>query len=302
MFASRGSSAFRRAAVGVLVLATALTAIGCTTPPRSTGTTTAQPTRVILASTTSTKDSGLLDELVPAFQKAYPAYKLEVVAVGSGEALKLGETKDADVLLVHSKDAELKFVESGFGIARKQVMFNDFIVVGPKGDPAGVTGSKDTTEAFTRIAKAGEAGKAVFYARADKSGTSTKELKIWAAAGIVPTQTPNADAWYQETGSGMGDTLKIASEKGGYTLADRGTYLSMKDGLDLVILFEKDKGLANQYGVIVVKGAKNQAGGQAFADWILTPEVQKAIGEFGVAKYGEPLFTPNATTDTTTTP
>jgi tungstate transport system substrate-binding protein len=296
MFASRGSSVFRRTAVAVLAFAIAFTAVGCSTPAQPAQTTAAQPTRVIVASTTSTQDSGLLDFLVPLFQKAYPSYKLEVVAVGSGEAIKLGETKDADVLLVHSKDAELKFVEQGFGVARKQVMFNDFIVVGPASDPAGVKGSKDTTAAFTRIAKAGERGKAVFYARADKSGTSTKELKIWSAAGIVPTQTPNAENWYQETGSGMGDTLKIASEKGGYTLADRGTYLSMKDGLDLVILFEKDKGLANQYGVIVVKGAKNQAGGQAFADWILSPEVQAQIAQFGISKYGQPLFTPNATT------
>ncbi len=250
--------------------------------------------RVILASTTSTQDSGLFDVLIPAFEKAFPAYKVDVIAVGTGEALKLGETKDADVLLVHAKSDEEKFVAKGFGVERKDVMYNDFLIVGPKADPAGVKASADITAAITGIASAGKAGKATFVSRGDDSGTHKKELKLWKQAGVEPTPTPKADKWYLETGQGMGETLKVASEKGAYTLADRATYLSMKDTLDLVILKEKEKALLNQYGVIVVTGAKNQAGGKAFFDWILGAEGQKVIGDYGVEKYGEQLFVPNA--------
>ena len=249
---------------------------------------------VIMASTTSTQDSGLFDVLIPAFEKAFPQYKMKVIAVGTGEALRMGETKDADVLLVHAKADEVKFVDAGFGLERKDVMYNDFVLVGPAADPAGIKASNDTTAAMLAIQKAGVAAKASFVSRGDDSGTHKKELKTWGAAGVT-TPTVSADKWYLSSGQGMGETLKIANEKGSYTLVDRATYLTMKPSvLDLTILFEKDKGLLNQYGVIVVTDAKNQAGGQAFFDWILSAEGQKVVSEFGVEKFGQPLFVPNA--------
>jgi len=249
---------------------------------------------VILASTTSTQDSGLFDVLIPAFEKAFPQYKVKVIAVGTGEALKMGETKDADVLLVHAKADEVKFVDNGFGTERKDVMYNDFVLVGPASDRAGIKDSADTTAAMIAIQKAGAAGKTIFVSRGDDSGTNKKELKMWSAAEIA-TPTPSADAWYLSTGQGMGETLKVADEKAAYTLVDRATYLTMKDAIPgLGILYEKDKGLLNQYGVIVVKDAKNQAGGQAFADWITSAAGQKVAGEFGVDEFGQQLFVPNA--------
>ena len=221
--------------------------------------------------------------------------------MGTGEALKLGETKDADVLLVHAKADEEKFVANGYGKERKDVMYNDFMIVGPAADPAGVKSSADTTAAMLAIEKTGDAGKAVFVSRGDDSGTHKKELKLWAQAGVEPTPTPEADKWYLSTGQGMGETLKIASEKAGYTLTDRATFLTMKDSLDLEILMgaptvaeNTQKALLNQYGTIVVTDAKNEAGGQAFFDWILTPEAQAVIGEFGVEEFGQQLFVPNA--------
>jgi tungstate transport system substrate-binding protein len=282
----------RRGRLATLALAAILvfSLSGCGQPAQKTeAEKPASTTEVILASTTSTQDSGLFDVLVPAFEKANPAYKLKVIAVGTGEALKLGETKDADVLLVHAKTDEEKFVEKGFGIKRSDVMYNDFLIVGPAADPSGVKAAKDTTAAMVAIS----GGKAPFVSRGDDSGTNKKELKLWKTSGIA-TPTPEAQKWYLSTGQGMGDTLKIASEKGGYTLTDRATFLSMKDALDLAIVREGDKGLLNQYGVIVVTGAKNQAGGQAFYDWILSADAQKVVGEFGVDKYGQQLFVPNA--------
>lgn len=276
------------------MLVFALTGCSSPVPPATSSADGAAPTELVLASTTSTQDSGLFDELIPAFEKAKPGYKVKVVAVGTGEALKLGETKDADVLLVHAKADEEKFISAGFGKERKDVMYNDFVIVGPTTDPAGVKGSADTTAAVLAIQKAGAAGKATFVSRGDDSGTHKKELKLWGAAKIT-TPTPSADKWYLSTGQGMGETLKVTAEKGGYTLVDRATYLSMKESLpQLTIIAEKDKGLLNQYGVIVVTGAKNEAAGQAFFDWVLSPEGQKVIGEYGVAKYGQPLFVPNA--------
>jgi tungstate transport system substrate-binding protein len=268
--------------------------IGCSQPAQKPASPAAEkPTEVILASTTSTQDSGLFDVLIPAFEKANPLYKIKVVAVGTGEALKLGETKDADVLLVHAKADEEKLVAAGFGIERRDVMYNDFVIVGPASDPAGIKASADTTAAMKALKAAGEAGKAVFISRGDDSGTHKKELKLWAASGIA-TPTPGTDKWYESTGQGMGETLKIASEKGAYTLADRATYLSMKDTIELAVDREGDKGLLNQYGVIVVTDAKNQVGGQAFFDWVLSAEGQKVIGDYGVEKYGQQLFIPNA--------
>jgi tungstate transport system substrate-binding protein len=245
-----------------------------------------EPTKLVLASTTSTQDSGLFDVLIPAFEKAYPEYKVEVIAVGTGEALKLGENKDADVLLVHAKAKEEQFVKDGFGTERHDVMYNDFIVVGPAADPAGIKGMTSATEAFLKIKSSG----AIFVSRGDDSGTYTKEVSIWKASG---ESTPTATATYQLAGKGMGDVLKMANEEGAYTLADRATYLSLKDTLDLEILVEGDKALFNQYGVIPVTGATNAEGAQAFMDWILSPDGQKVINEYGVDTYGEALFIGN---------
>jgi tungstate transport system substrate-binding protein len=249
---------------------------------------------VVLASTTSTQDSGLFGVLIPAFEKDNPQYKMKVIAVGSGEALKLGQTKDADVLLVHSPAAEIKFIDAGYATTRTPVMHNDFVLVGPTSDPAGVKASKNTTEAMLAIQKAGIAGTTSFISRGDASGTNSKELTLWQKSGIT-TPTPATDKWYLSTGQGMGETLKVAEEKGAYTLADRGTWLSLASTLpSTTIVFEKDKALLNPYTVIVIPGSKNEAGGQAFADWIVSPAGQKVIGEFGVAKYGQQLFIPDA--------
>lgn len=291
MHRSKVAPRMRRAAAFALAAVLALSVVGCSQPADEGATPrpAVEKTELVLASTTSTQDSGLFDELIPAFESANPEFTVKVVAVGTGEALALGESKDADVLLVHAKSDEEKFVADGFGVERRDVMYNDFVVVGPESDPSGVKAAADMGAALKAIA----AGDAVFVSRGDDSGTHKKELKMWAAAGIA-TPTPDAQEWYLSSGQGMGETLKIASEKAGYALADRATYLSMKDALDLVIVREGDADLLNQYGVIVVSEAKNQAAGQAFADWVLSPAGQDVIAGYGVAKYGQPLFTPNA--------
>lgn len=285
--------ALRRTASAMLATTLALATVSCAGPKTTTGTGTTEPTSgsesLVLASTTSTQDSGLFDVLIPAFEKAFPRYKVKVIAVGTGEALKLGEQKDADVLLVHAKADEVRFVADGFGTERRDVMYNDFLIVGPPSDPAKVKGSEDVTAAVRAIEAAGKAGKTIFVSRGDDSGTHKKELKLWKAAGLSP-----AGGWYKDTGQGMGDTLKVASEKRGYTLTDRATYLSMKDALELALLMDGKKDLFNQYGVIPVAGAKNQAGAKAFADWITGAEGQTAIGAFGLEEYGQQLFVPNA--------
>lgn len=243
---------------------------------------------VILATTTSTQDSGLLDVLIPLFEQK-TGYRVKTVAVGTGQALAMGERGEADVLLVHAPEAEKKVVESGAAINRRLVMHNDFIIVGPKEDPAKIKGSRSTVEAFQKIAKA----KALFISRGDDSGTNKKELELWKAAQIEPK-----GSWYQESGTGMGQTLTIASEKGGYTLTDRATYLALKKNLSLVILLEGDKSLLNVYHVLQVNPEKfprvNAAGGKAFADFMVDPETQKVIASFGKDKFGEPLFFPDA--------
>jgi tungstate transport system substrate-binding protein len=242
-------------------------------------------TELILASTTSTQDSGLFEVLTPAFEAAYP-YTVKVIAVGSGEAIEMGRTGDADVLLVHSPAAEKTFMEEGFGVERKAVMYNDFIIVGPTDDPAGISGMTDAAEAFAAIAEA----EASFYSRGDDSGTNTKELAIWEKAGI----TPEGD-WYVITGQGMGDTLTITDQEGGYTLSDRATYLTKKDSLALEILAEGDTILFNQYHVITVKDAVNAQGAADFMAWITSDSVQQdLIAPFGVEEFGMPLFVPNA--------
>ncbi|MCE5202766.1 MAG: extracellular solute-binding protein [Actinomycetia bacterium] len=265
-----------------------LTACGSNTTEQS-ATTTETPVEtstIILASTTSTQDSGLFDVLIPAFEKAYPQYKVEVIAKGTGEALELGKNKDADVLLVHAKAKEEEFVGAGYGTKRTDVMYNDFIIVGPASDPAGIKGMTSAAEAFKKI----KAAEATFVSRGDDSGTHTKEMAIWKEAG---ESTPTA-SWYQSAGKGMGDVLTMASEQGAYTLADRATYLAMKDNLKLEILVEGDKSLFNQYGVIPVAGAANPEGAQAFADWIVSDEGQSVIASYGVDTYGQQLFIPNA--------
>jgi len=248
-----------------------------------------QQKNIILATTTSTQDSGLLDVLLPIFEKK-TGYFVKTIAVGSGQAMTMGQKGEADVLLVHSPDAEKKFVAEGYGINRRLVMHNDFIIVGPKTDPAGIKGSKSSVEAFKKIA----AANAVFMSRGDNSGTHSKEKSIWKAAGIKQ----EGQKWYQQTGLGMGQTLSVAAEKKTYTLADRGTYLALKKNLGLDILAQGDAVLLNIYHVIEVNPAKwpkvNAAGSKAFADFMVSKQVQKIIKTFGVDKFGSPLFFPDA--------
>lgn len=245
---------------------------------------------LILATTTSTQDSGLLDVLIPMFQDQ-TGYTVQTVAVGSGQAMEMGQQGNADVLLVHSPAAEKQFMADGWGRDRELIMHNDFVIVGPAEDPAKIKGLS-STDAFKAIAAAG----ATFAARADKSGTSTKELGIWKKAELDPaTEKP---AWYLETGQGMGPTLTIASEKGAYTLTDRATYLANKANLQLEILSEGDPGLLNVYHVMTVNPDKwpkvNYDGALAFMKFMTDPATQDVIGKFGVDKYGQQLFTPDA--------
>jgi tungstate transport system substrate-binding protein len=249
----------------------------------------AQQKNIILSTTTSTQDSGLLDVLIPIFEKK-TGYFVKTIAVGSGQAMAMGRKGEADVLLVHSPAAEKKFVAEGYGVNRRIVMHNDFVVVGPAEDPAKIKGTQAAAGAFKKIASAGS----LFLSRSDKSGTHSKEMLIWKAAGI----NPGGQKWYQQTGLGMGRTLNVASEKKGYTLSDRGTYLALKKNLGLVILTEGDAILLNVYHVIEVNPAKwpkvNAAGGRAFADFMVSKEVQGIIKTFGVEKFGSPLFFPDA--------
>jgi tungstate transport system substrate-binding protein len=244
---------------------------------------------VILATTTSTQDTGLLDDLLPIFEKQ-TGYFVKTIAVGSGQAMAMGERGEADVLLVHSPDAEKKFVDAGNGINRKLIMHNDFVIVGPAADPAKIKSAKTAKEAMKQIADSGS----LFLSRGDNSGTHAKEKNLWKAADI----NPEGQKWYQQTGLGMGQTLNVAAEKNGYTLTDRGTYLSLKKNLGLVILCEGDKGLLNIYHVIEVNPAKfpkvNAAGAKAFSDFMVSKKTQDEIGKFGVTKYGSPLFFPDA--------
>lgn len=249
---------------------------------------------LILATTTSTKDSGLLDVILPVFESAY-GYQVDVISVGSGEAMKMGENGEADVLLVHSPAAEKAFVEGGHADAdgRLDVMYNDFVVIGPKDDPAGVSANaaNDAVKAFQLI----QDSDSEFISRSDESGTHKKELTIWEKCGI----TPEGDG-YVKAGAGMGAVLEMANEKLAYTLSDRATWLNLGLDEDLMIVCEKDESgiLYNQYGVICVNPEKNEQinyeGAKAFQTWIVSDETQKLIGEYGMDTYGKPLFTPNA--------
>jgi tungstate transport system substrate-binding protein len=249
----------------------------------------AQQKNIILATTTSTQDSGLLDVLLPIFEKE-TGYFVKTIAVGSGQAMAMGQKGEADVLLVHSPAAEKKFVSEGYGIHRRLVMHNDFIIVGPPEDPGKIRGLNSGAEAFKKIASA----RVLFISRGDNSGTHAKEKAIWTAGGINPVK----EKWYQQTGLGMGDTLNVASEKRAYTLSDRGTYLALKRHLQLDILTEGDAILLNIYHVIEVNPAKwpkvNTAGAKAFADFMVSQETQGIIKTFGVDKFGSPLFFPDA--------
>jgi tungstate transport system substrate-binding protein len=249
----------------------------------------AQQKTVILATTTSTQDSGLLDVLIPMFEKQSGCF-VKTIAVGSGQAMAMGQKGEADVLLVHSPAAEKKFVADGYGLNRRLIMHNDYIIVGSSEDSAKIKGTKPTSEAFKKIASA----QALFLSRGDNSGTHAKEKDIWKASGL----NPEGQKWYQQTGLGMGQTLNVANEKKGYTLADRGTYLSLKKNLQLDILVEGDAILLNIYHVIEVNPAKwpkvNVAGGKAFADFMVAKETQDTIKTYGVEKFGSALFFPDA--------
>ncbi len=248
----------------------------------------AQDKFIVMSSTTSTEQSGLFAHLLPAFKKA-SGIDIRVVAQGTGQALDMGRRGDADVLFVHDQVAEEKFVAEGFGIERRPVMYNDFIVIGPKSDPAGLKGN-DVVEALKKLG----ASKAEFVSRGDKSGTHAAELRYWKAAGV--DGPVGKVAGYKECGCGMGPALNIASSTNAYVLADRGTWLSFKNRGELAILVEGDKRLFNQYGVIVVNPAKHphvkKDMAQAFADWVVSPAGQASIAEYKIG--GEQLFFPNA--------
>ena len=245
---------------------------------------------ITVSSTTSTTDSGLFTHLLPKFQAA-TGIEVRVVSQGTGQALDTGRRGDADVVFVHAKAQEEKFVAEGFGVERKPVMYNDFVLIGPRQDPAGIKGSKDIAEAL----KAVQAKAAPFVSRGDKSGTHSAELNLWKAAGIDIAAAKGP--WYREIGQGMGAALNTSSSMGAYVLSDRATWINFKNRGDLEIMVEGDKRLFNQYGIILVNPAKHAhvkaADGQAFINWVLSPDGQKAIADYKIN--GEQLFVPNAT-------
>jgi tungstate transport system substrate-binding protein len=280
----------RKVAIAVAVLAVAcaaLIAAGCGG---------GKPTQVVLSTTTSTQDSGLLNYLLPVFEKKFN-HTVKTIAVGSGEAIKMGQRGDADVVLAHDHAAEEKSVTQGYLLERVKVMYNDFIILGPRSDPAGVKGDKSGVGAFRKIAAAAAAGKATFASRADGSGTNTAELGIWRQAGV----DPSGKSWYIATGQGMGETLTIADEKQAYCLADRATYIS-RQGNRLVVLSEGDPVLFNQYGVEVVNPQKhpnlklNVKGAGDFVQFLTSREGQRLIGEYELK--GVVLFHPDAAGET----
>jgi tungstate transport system substrate-binding protein len=268
------------------------TAAAATTVPATTpALTTPKPANpdIILATTTSTQDSGLLTVLIPVFEQK-TGYKIKTIAVGSGAAMTMGERGEADVLLVHAPDSEVKFMQAAHGVDRKLVMHNDFIITGPPGDPAGIKGMTSAVEALKKIASSGR----IFVSRGDNSGTDQLEKKLWKSTPI----TPKGQSWYQETGQGMGATLTITSEKEAYTITDRATYLASQKNLRLDVLVQGDPVLLNIYHVIQVNPNKsdkiNAAGAKAFAEFMVARDTQDMISKFGVDKYGAPLFFPDA--------
>jgi tungstate transport system substrate-binding protein len=249
----------------------------------------AEPRFIMLASTTSTANSGLFDKILPIFKKK-SGIEVRVVAVGTGQALRIAENGDADVLFVHHKPSELLFIKKGFGVKRFDVMYNDFIIVGPKSDPAKINNIKRVTDAFVLIASS----RSNFVSRGDESGTHKREQVLWQAALIDPTK--DNGAWYREIGAGMGVALNTASAMGAYTLSDRGTWLSYRNKASLEILFERDQNLLNPYGVILVNPKKFQhiraKDGQLFINWLISDEGQNAIDDYRIE--GQQLFFSNA--------
>jgi len=272
------------------VLVLALTACGSSSNETAAAQSKVQPNQLIVATTTSLNDSGLLDDvIIPAYNGLYPNVTVKVVAVGSGEAMAMGAKGEADVLLVHSPADEEQFMADGNGTLRLPFAYNYFVIVGPKNDPAGVAKAKDAAAAFTAIADS----QSTFVSRGDESGTNKKELKIWDSAGI----TPQGD-WYISTGQGMGETLRITSEKQGYTLTDLGTFLSQEDTLDLKVLSKETEDLKNIYNVIIVNQNKfptvNAASAEQMAQLLVSKAAQAEIEKYGKDKYGQPLFYPFA--------
>ncbi|RJX21404.1 MAG: tungsten ABC transporter substrate-binding protein [Desulforudis sp.] len=275
----------------VLVLLVLIVAAGCgqggtLTSGGQDGTSQEPPQELKLATTTSTYDSGLLDEILPVFEEKYN-YRVSVLSMGTGAALEVGKRGDADVLLVHAKDKERQLVQEGFFVDRQDVMYNDFVVVGPTDDPVGIKGSADAAAAFQQVAEK----EAVFVSRGDDSGTHSKEKSIWKKAGTNPQGN-----WYQSVGQGMGDVLRMTSEQQGYTLTDRGTYIALRDKLNLVVLVEGDQALFNQYGIMVPNPEKNPHinydGATALIQFFVSDEGQQLIA--GFKQHGEQLFYPNA--------
>ncbi len=244
--------------------------------------------RLKVSSTTSTDNTGLFQALNPPFEERF-ACRVDVIAVGTGKALKIGEMGDSDVVFVHSRPAEDTFVAAGHGVNRRDVMYNDFIIIGPAKDPAGIRGTEDAKKALAALAKTGS----LFISRGDDSGTHKKEKSLWKKAGLEPK-----GRWYSEAGQGMGAVIQIANEKLAYTLADRGTYLAYKNKVSLEILCEGDPDLFNPYGIMAVNPAKhpqvNYVLAMAYIGWVTSPEGQKVIREFGKEKFGQPLFIPVA--------
>ncbi|MCU0883446.1 MAG: extracellular solute-binding protein [Beijerinckiaceae bacterium] len=279
------------AGFGLALTSSVLAQATLTAPPPAQGAAPAAQTRFItVSSTTSTTDSGLFNHLLPAF-KARTGIEVRVVSQGTGQALDTGRRGDADVVFVHARAQEVKFVEDGFGVERKPVMYNDFVLIGPKSDPAGIKGSKDIAAALKAI----QAKAAPFVSRGDKSGTHAAELNLWKVAGVEIEQAKGP--WYREIGQGMGAALNTSGAMGAYVLSDRATWINFRNRGDLEIVVEGDRRLFNQYGVILVNPARHahvkKADGQAFIDWLLGPEGQKAIADYKIN--GAQLFFPNAT-------
>ncbi len=244
-----------------------------------------QPQRIILAATHTVEDSGLLEVIIAAFDSAHPQYSLQATVTATGQALELGRQGDVDVLLVHSPEDERSFMEEGSGISRREVMESDFVLAGPVADPASVNHTPDIGDAFRRLAT----GVAPFVSRGDESGTHRKELDIWADIAVVPQ-----GEWYIQSGVGMGDALRVASQRAAYILSDRPTFLALRSSLQLEILSEGDSRLLNPYSVIQIRNAANAEGARAFSEWITGPEAQALIANYGAESVGRTLFTPTA--------